>query len=118
MYANPKVLEIYGCETMEEFGKLVNNSFHGMVHPEDLKRIESEIQDQIEHSEKKMDYIQYRIIRKDGQIRWLDDYGHLEDSDWGVDNRLFYVFIRDITDTIKERQKERLLSLNRFYEHE
>lgn len=118
LYANPKVLEIYGCETIYEFRELVNWSFRGMVHPEDLERIEWEIKDQIRHSENNMDFIQYRIIRKDGEIRWIDDCGHLELATSGAGGALFYVFISDITDTITEAQKNRLIRMNKYYQPE
>lgn len=116
LYANPAVMEIFGCNTMEEFMALVRGSFRGLVHPEDLDRVEWEIQDQISSSKENMDYVQYRIIRSDGQIRWIDDCGHLENSEWGEENRLFYVFIKDITDHITDIQKEKLLKSNQFYQ--
>ena len=115
LYANPRVLQIYGCETTEEFQELVKHSFRGMVHPEDLERIEWEINDQIRNSDRKMDYIQYRIIRKDGEVRWIEDYGHLENGSIGDGGGVFYVFISDVTDTITEAQKERLLKRNERY---
>lgn len=115
LYANPAVLKIYGCETMDEFRELVNDSFKGMVHPEDLKRVEWEIQQQVQHSERNLDFIMYRIVRKDGEIRWIDDCGHLEDTDSGDDAKLFYVFISDVTDTITEEKKAKLLDLNKYY---
>lgn len=115
LYANPIVLDIFGCEVMDEFRELVGNSFHGMVHPEDVNRVEWEIEDQVTHSDRKMDYIRYRIKRKDGEIRWIDDCGHLEDAGSGDDKKLFYVFITDITDTITENQKEKVLQMNRHY---
>ena len=68
-----------------------------------------------EYSDDDMDFVQYRIIRRDGEIRWVDDCGHLEKSEWGEENRLFYVFIKDITDTITAVQKEKLLNANRFF---
>ena len=115
LYANPKALQIYGCETIEEFRELVHNSFRGMVHPEDLERVECEIEEQIANSDRKLDFIQYRIIRKDGEIRWIDDCGHLENESIGAGGGLFYVFISDITDSITEQQKERLINLNKYY---
>jgi len=67
-----------------------------MVHPEDYKRINSSIHDQIENSIDHMDYAEYRIIRKDKAIRWVDDYGHyLNTSTYGG---VFTVFISDITE--------------------
>jgi len=118
LYANPKVLQIYGCETIEEFREFVNCSFTGMVHPDDLERVECEIQEQIAGSDHNMDFIQYRIMRKDGEVRWIDDCGHLENESIGAGGGLFYVFISDITDTITESQKERLLNLNKYYRKE
>ena len=115
LYANPAVMEVFGCETMTELMELVQYSFRGIVHPEDLARVEWEIQEQIRSSDRNMDYVRYRIIRKDGEVRWVDDYGHLENTKWGEEHRLFYVFIKDITDTITTVQKEKLLKSNEFY---
>ena len=36
----------------------------------------SDIQRQIAASQYDLDYVEYRIIRKDGEIRWIEDYGH------------------------------------------
>ncbi len=115
LYANPAVMEVFGCETMTELMELVQYSFRGIVHPEDLARVEWEIQEQIRSSDRNMDYVRYRIIRKDGEVRWVDDYGHLENTKWGEEHRLFYVFIKDITDTITTVEKEKLLKSNEFY---
>ena len=117
LYANPAVMAIFGCETMEQLMELVGSSFRGMIHPEDLDRVEWEIEQQIRHSDKNMDFVQYRIIRRDGQIRWVDDYGHLETSKWGEEHRLFYVFIKDITDSISSVQIEKLLNSNQYYQN-
>lgn len=115
LFVNPPVLAMYGCNNVDEFKEYVRNSFRGMVHPEDYNRIESEIYEQVKHSDNKMDYIRYRIIRKDGSVRWVDDCGHLEVSNIGDGSKLFYVFLRDITDEITEQQKNRLLKLNEHY---
>lgn len=117
LFVNPPIISMYGCKTLEEFREYVGNSFRGMVHPEDLERVEYEIKDQIRNSEKKMDYIRYRIIRKDGEVRWVDDCGHLEESTLEDGTKIFYVFLRDITDEITEMQKVRLLKLNELYNH-
>ena len=42
-FADKNVLDLYGCETMEEFRAHTGNSFRGMVCPEDLDRVEREI---------------------------------------------------------------------------
>ena len=43
-----------------------------------------------------MDYVEYRIVRKDGSIRWLEDYGHFVRSESLGD--IFYVFVGDATE--------------------
>ena len=67
LYVNPAVMELYGCESMMEFMDLVGHSLRGMVHPEDLNRVEWEVEEQIRESDENMDYVQYRIIRRDGR---------------------------------------------------
>lgn len=113
LYANPKVVEIFGCKTLEEFMMLVKGTFRGMVYPEDYARISKAIKSQIDSSDDNMDFIQYRIVRKDGQIRWLDDYGHLEDYNEKAGEPLFYVFISDVTEQLEETTKEALIQENK-----
>lgn len=100
LFANQRVLSIYGCESIWEFRELVNNSFKGMVHPDDFARVDREIEEQLRSSEQKEDYVEYRIIRKDGEIRWVAECAHLDMSEEG--NHLFYVFITDVTDKMRK----------------
>ena len=90
------VASIYGFDSVDEFRDYVGNSFMGMVHPEDRERIEREIWKQINSTEWKMDYIKYRIIRKDGSIGYISDFGHLEDGN-GNGEQYFQVFLLDVT---------------------
>lgn len=116
LYANPPVLKIFGCKTLEEFREYVHNSFQGMVHPEDIDRVEWEIAHQISSSEKNMDFICYRIIDKEGGIHWIDDCGHLEGAQEQEGERLFYVFISDITSTISPQCVDKMIKSNeRFH---
>ena len=69
IYANKALLRIFGCSTIEEFRALTGNSFRGIVHPDDYERVEESIRIQIEDSQYDLDYVEYRIIRKDGEIR-------------------------------------------------
>ncbi len=97
LFVNHIVLEIFGCKTLEEFYELTGGTFEGMVHPEDFEAIQSSIDQQIEaDKEDQLDYVTYRIVRKDGSIRWVDDYGHFSRSkDFGD---IYYVFLNDITE--------------------
>ena len=96
LYANKAVFKIFGCETLEEFKELTGYTFKGMLYPDDYEKVSVSIVDQIEKSQGNLDYVEYRIVRKDGKVRWLDDYGHYVNSD--VYGGLFYVFISDITE--------------------
>lgn len=103
IYANAAMLRIFGCDTMEEFQELTGNSFKGIVHPEDLDEVEKSIWQQIRLSHYDLDYVEYRIIRKDGEIRWVEDYGHFIHSEKGD---FFYVFAGDATEKKRRREKE------------
>ncbi|MCM1386879.1 MAG: GNAT family N-acetyltransferase [Bacillus sp. (in: Bacteria)] len=105
IYANQAMLRIFACDTMEEFKELTGNSFRGIVHPDDLDEIELSIKEQIAHNQYDMDYVEYRIIRKDGEIRWIEDYGHFVRSESMGD--IFYVFVGDATEKNQRNQKEK-----------
>lgn len=104
LYINSAVLRIFGCDTEEEFRSLTGYTFKGMVHPEDLDEVEKSIQSQIADSIYDFDYVEYRIIQKDGTIRWIEDYGHFIHTDAYGD--IFYVFIDDSTERLKNRMSE------------
>ncbi len=93
-FAEQNVIELFGCETMEELREHTGNSFKGMVHPEDLGKIENDIQAQTFTSEKRHDYVRYRIITKQGEVRYIEDFGHLLHGQDG--NKYFYVYIVDV----------------------
>ena len=101
IYANKAFLRIFQCETLKEFRALIGNSFRGLVHPEDLDAVEKSIAEQVASSQYDLDYVEYRITRKDGQIRWIEDYGHFIHTDSVGD--FFYVFATDATE---KRQRQ------------
>ena len=110
LFANPRAVHLFGCRTATEFRELTTNAFPGLVHPEDLKRVQWEIHSQVKESDRNMDYIRYRIVRKDGEVRWIDDVGHLETSEFIDGPKIFYVFISDVTDEMTEAEKEYLIA--------
>lgn len=105
LYVNASVLHLFNCDTMQEFKELTGNSFKGMVHPEDLDRVERSIEEQIRQSCHDLDFVEYRIIQKGGKILWLEDYGHFIHSKAAGD--IFYVFISDATERKNLQDKER-----------
>lgn len=106
IYANKALLRICQCNTLDEFRQFTGNSFQGFVHPDDLATVEQSIQQQVSDSQYDLDYVEYRIRRRDGQIRWVEDYGHFIHSD--VVGDIFYVFIGDATE--KKQMQQAILA--------
>lgn len=105
LYANAAILKIYGCSSLDEFKKLTGYTFKGMIHPDDYEATERSINEQITSSSENFDYVEYRIIRKDGSVRWVDDYGHYTETE--AYGGIYYVFISDITEKIIAEQAQR-----------
>ena len=105
LYLNDVMLDIFGCTTEEEFRELTGGTFKGLVYPEDLPDVEASVLQQVRRNEKRLDYVQYRIRRKDGEVRWVDDYGRLVHTE--EDGDVYYVFIRDITEIRAAREESR-----------
>lgn len=93
-YADENVIKLFGCDNIEDFRAHTGNSFKGMVHPEDLDKVESNILAQTFNSGKRHDYVRYRIITKQGNVRYMEDFGHLVRDHFG--NAYFYVYIIDV----------------------
>ena len=112
LYANKPLCRFFGCSDTAEFEALTGNTFRGMVHPDDLERVQNSIDRQISADEDgKMDHVIYRITRKDGEIRWMDDYGHFA-SVPGIGG-IYYVFINDITEVLmvqEEKERSRIMA--------
>ena len=96
IYANQALIRMYGCESLEEFQEHTGNTFSGLVHPEDVEEVEQKIGQQIFAGESDLDYVEYRIVRKDGEVRWIEDYGHFVHTELYGD--IFYVFVEDATE--------------------
>lgn len=104
LYVNDATLRIFGCDTLDEFKALTGYTFRGMVHPEDFDSIQGSIDSQIaDEGNENLDYVEYRIIRRDGEVCWVDDYGHFAHLDGYGD--VYYVFIWDVTDKRREREE-------------
>ena len=96
LYVNRAAMDIYGCADLDEFRELTGYTFRGMVHHEDYDSIATSIDHQIESKDDNIDYVEYRIVRKDGAVRWVEDYGHYTETD--AYGGIYYVFISDITE--------------------
>jgi len=108
LYANTAVLSIFGCKDISEFKELTGYTFRGMVHPDDRASVAASIIEQIKKNEDNFDCVEYRIIRKDGEVRWVDDYGHYTDTE--AYGGIYYVFISDITKKHEQQELEKRLA--------
>lgn len=90
---NQELLRIFKCKDAKEFRELTGNSFQGMVHPDDLAFIEGNISSQIKQKND-IDYVQYRIICRDGTVKQVLDYGRFVQTEKYGD--VYYVFMNDI----------------------
>ena len=113
LYANHAVYAMFGCKDLDEFKALTGYTFKGMLHPEDYEKVSSSIVEQVKGNDDNIDYVEYRIIRKDGSVMWVDDYGHY--SETKTHGGVYYVFISDITEN-KEQVKEKLKAAERTEE--
>ncbi len=105
IYANQPVFSIFGCADLEQFRAFTGYTFRGMVHPEDYDRITASIGQQIDTTEDQMDYAEYRITRRDGKVRWVDDYGHYCETE--AYGGIYVVFISDITEKREQRETDK-----------
>jgi PAS domain S-box-containing protein len=100
--------------TLEMIHGIAEGSFDGTfeayqsdIHPEDRERVLATLaaiptSDHAEH------YLEYRIVRPDGAVRWLEAHGHIERDDDGVATRVTGVCM-DISDR-KRLEGERELA--------
>ena len=96
-YVDDNIVRLYGCETTEEFLAFTGNSFRGMVHPEDLERVEREIYAQTFACGERHDYVYYRILTKQGVVKYVEDFGHLVYDNAG--DCYFYVYADDVEES-------------------
>lgn len=92
LFINKEILRLYGCETEEEFRDFTGNSFRGMIFKDDYDMVQSGLGNQVKNHND-LDYVEYRIQRRDGGIRKVRDYGRFIHSEKYGD--LFYVFVNE-----------------------
>ena len=110
LHVNQAVLRIFGCESLEDFRALTGYTFRGMVHPEDYPRVQASIERQIaDRSNDNLDYVEYRIRRRDGELRWVEDYGHYTQlPGYGP---VYYVFLSDVTEKRRSQEERHHMEL-------
>lgn len=94
LYANDALVSFFDCEDMDEFLDYTNCSFSGLVHPDDLKKLELKVWNQINVSDSNAyDYIDYRVITRTGRVKNVAASGNLVHNQFFGD--VFYVLMLD-----------------------
>ncbi|MBC7500144.1 MAG: EAL domain-containing protein [Herminiimonas sp.] len=76
---SPVIYEIFGLDPAD--GPVSQVRYRSMVHPDDLAIVDSE-RSRLFSGEKPM-HLEYRIIRTDGGVRWLDAFGFVDRDEHG-----------------------------------
>ena len=109
VYANKALISIFKCKTrrvQNAYGQFICR--HGS--PRRYRRRTKSIKSQISNSPDNLDYVEYRIMRKDGIVRWVEDYGHFIHSETA--GNFYYVFISDATEKVTRRMAETATIIN------
>lgn len=118
LYANPWLISMMGCSSFDDFMELTGGTFANLVHPDDRDEVSRDIREQIAGSRSKLDFVNYRVIRKDGSIRRVEEFGHRVFIP-GV-GTVFYVFFLDNDTKYKVYDMDSLTGLpgkTRFLKH-
>lgn len=109
LYANKALIHIFGCIDYDDFLKHINSSFKKLVYHKDIEVAKASIAEQISDTQDAGNYVEYRIKRKDGELRYVEDYRHLIKNNLGD---IYYVFVSDATEKIEKRisEKQALIS--------
>ena len=105
IYANKALIRMFGCKDIKEFYKYTGKSFKGLVYKDDYEEVSKSIEQQIGGNHDSFDFVEYRILTRDGKIKCVDDYGHFLHTKMGD---IFYVFITDVTDRKAKLQQEQI----------
>lgn len=93
LHVNQYVLDLFECETTNEFMELTGGTFRGFVYDSDVESTEDSIWGQVD-KRNGLDHIYYRIKTKTGAIVSIDDYGRLVQRDG--ERPVFYVFVIEV----------------------
>jgi PAS domain S-box-containing protein len=106
-FVSDNVNELFGYKAEEFTSGII--SYAGVVHPHDLEKVEKEVTKfSREAGRKEFTHDPYRIVAKDGEIKWLDDMTFIRRNKKG-DITHYEGIVMDISERVKaEDEKEGL----------
>lgn len=94
LYVNAAIISMYDCEDMSEFMELTGGTYLGMVYDEDRDMLRENIRKQFESDDNRYIRLNFRIITRAGNIKYVEDYGRYRmDTE---DGPICYAFISDL----------------------
>lgn len=105
-YVNPAFVQLFGY-TEEEVRELTGERIWSLVHPEDLPMVQASLKRRMELQETSVSY-EFRIVRKDGEFRWVEAIGHR--TQMGEKTINFSIY-RDITSRKNAEEEQRQMEM-------
>lgn len=115
---NRQILEMFDCESLEEFRNYYHNSVKEMFYPGDFEDVDKKIHVQLSEDNSFFS-VDHRILTKKGVTKYARAYGRfLKTNRYGD---IFYVFMYDMTEEIHrkelaEKQKAEQMELEKSAE--
>lgn len=113
LHVNQYVIDLFECDSVDEFLELVGGSFQGFVYGEDADATADSIWGQVE-KHNNFDHINYRIKTKRGRLVAVEDYGRLVENEGG--RPVFHVFLVKVEQRAAVDWLTGLPGMVRFYE--
>ena len=87
LYADNKVVQLYGCESFEEYTDYIVDDFSKLMHPDDWRIMKDLMDFQLSGTGQRYDYFRFRIISKQEEVRHIEGFGHIVSDEKG---KLYY----------------------------
>ena len=106
IYADARLREIFGLPPGDE--PIPAEEFFGCIHPDDLGRVRDvSVQIDAPDSDGRL-FVEYRVVRPEGEVRWVQAYGHASYEGEGPDRRVVYT-VGTVRDMTAQREAEEAL---------
>lgn len=94
LYVNSAIINMYDCKDLSEFMELTGGTYLGMIYDGDVDMLRKNIKKQFESEDNHYIRMNYRIMTKSGNIKYVEDYGRYQmDTEEGP---VCYAFISDL----------------------
>ena len=96
LYADLNVIHLFECDDFADLLHYLGNNPSKALHPEDFAQAKSTISASSADRNCRHTYLKYRILTKNGKIRYTESFGHRVISDDG--KSCYYVITTEITE--------------------